>query len=106
MKTNHRVHDRHDHQHGPDCGHKIVEHEGHKDYLHDGHLHSVDMRQFRTATMSTMSSTDICITRTTSTVTTTGQYGSPEASVRVENSLARLRLDVPDVTTTVPTRTG
>jgi len=46
MKTNHRVHDRHDHQHGPDCGHKIVEHEGHKGYLsrrasascHEGHV--------------------------------------------------------------------
>ena len=40
----------------------------------------VRMTQFRTATMSTMSSTDIYITRTRSTVTTTGQYSSPEAS--------------------------
>ena len=38
------------------------------------------MTQFRTATMSTMTSTDIDITRTRSTVTTTGQYSSPEAS--------------------------
>lgn len=29
----------HDHQHGPGCGHVPVEHEGHTDYLHDGHLH-------------------------------------------------------------------
>ena len=39
MKTNHTIHDRHNHQHGPDCGHKTIEHDGHKDYLHDGHLH-------------------------------------------------------------------
>ncbi len=41
MKTNHRIHERHDHQHGPDCGHTTIEHEGHEDYLHDGHLHHV-----------------------------------------------------------------
>ena len=41
MKTNHRIHEKHDHQHGPDCGHTTIEHEGHEDYLHDGHLHHV-----------------------------------------------------------------
>ena len=34
MKTNHRIHEKHDHQHGPDCGHTTIEHEGHEDYLH------------------------------------------------------------------------
>ncbi|QDV28164.1 hypothetical protein Spb1_00260 [Planctopirus ephydatiae] len=29
----------HDHVHGPNCGHKAVQHNGHIDYLHDGHLH-------------------------------------------------------------------
>ena len=28
-----------DHQHGPDCGHTALTHEGHTDYLVDGHLH-------------------------------------------------------------------
>ncbi len=32
-------HDNHDHDHGPGCGHTAIEHDGHKDYLHDGHLH-------------------------------------------------------------------
>ncbi len=41
MKTDHWIHDRHEHQHGPECGHKTIEHEGHTDYLHDGHLHHV-----------------------------------------------------------------
>jgi hypothetical protein len=33
------VHAKHDHQHGPSCGHTAIKHEGHIDYLHDGHLH-------------------------------------------------------------------
>jgi hypothetical protein len=32
-------HSNHDHQHGPNCGHTAIQHEGHVDYLHDGHLH-------------------------------------------------------------------
>ena len=28
----------HSHMHGAGCGHTAVEHEGHIDYLHDGHL--------------------------------------------------------------------
>ena len=32
-------HDHTDHEHGPDCGHEAVEHEGHVDYVHDGHRH-------------------------------------------------------------------
>ena len=28
----------HQHQHGPGCGHTAIRHEGHVDYLHDGHL--------------------------------------------------------------------
>lgn len=38
MADNH-THPQHDHVHGPACGHKGLEHEGHVDYLHDGHLH-------------------------------------------------------------------
>jgi hypothetical protein len=34
-----KMHAEHDHQHGPDCGHTAIQHEGHVDYLHDGHLH-------------------------------------------------------------------
>ena len=32
-------HDKHDHEHGPDCGHVAVRHGDHVDYLHAGHLH-------------------------------------------------------------------
>jgi hypothetical protein len=32
-------HSNHSHVHGPNCGHSSVRHEGHKDYLHAGHLH-------------------------------------------------------------------
>jgi len=32
-------HDHHDHVHGPGCSHVAVQHDGHTDYLHDGHLH-------------------------------------------------------------------
>ncbi len=35
----HHVHDNHDHQHGPQCGHTGIKHGDHVDYLHDGHLH-------------------------------------------------------------------
>jgi hypothetical protein len=38
---NHARHDDHAHVHGPGCGHSSIEHEGHRDYLHDGHLHHV-----------------------------------------------------------------
>lgn len=33
------THESHDHQHGADCGHVAIKHEGHVDHLHDGHLH-------------------------------------------------------------------
>lgn len=39
MSTNHDHHDHHDHVHGQGCGHTAIEHNGHVDYLHDGHLH-------------------------------------------------------------------
>ena len=29
----------HTHEHGPNCGHTAVKHDGHIDYLHDGRLH-------------------------------------------------------------------
>ena len=35
----HQTHDTHPHEHGPDCSHVALEHEGHVDYLHAGHLH-------------------------------------------------------------------
>lgn len=40
--SHHGTHDAHDHEHGPGCGHKAIEHEGHLCYLHDGHLHYVE----------------------------------------------------------------
>jgi zinc transport system permease protein len=30
----------HRHEHGPDCGHEIVAHNDHLDYVHDGHRHA------------------------------------------------------------------
>jgi hypothetical protein len=33
------THGNHDHVHGPGCGHTGVKHDGHVDYLYDGHLH-------------------------------------------------------------------
>ncbi|HET9022345.1 MAG TPA: metal ABC transporter permease [Ornithinibacter sp.] len=33
--------ERHDHEHGPECGHAAVDHGDHVDYLHDGHRHAV-----------------------------------------------------------------
>lgn len=33
--------ERHDHEHGPQCGHEPVVHGDHVDYLHDGHRHAV-----------------------------------------------------------------
>jgi zinc transport system permease protein len=32
--------ERHDHEHGPGCGHPALEHDDHLDYLHDGHRHA------------------------------------------------------------------
>ena len=33
------IHENHDHEHDPDCGHTAIRHGDHVDYLHDGHLH-------------------------------------------------------------------
>lgn len=33
------THLNHDHVHGINCGHTVVRHENHVDYLHDAHLH-------------------------------------------------------------------
>ena len=35
----HKIHENHDHEHGPDCGHTAIKHGDHVGYLHDGHLH-------------------------------------------------------------------
>ena len=32
--------ERHEHEHGPACGHPAVVHHDHVDYLHDGHRHA------------------------------------------------------------------
>ncbi|MCD6640098.1 MAG: metal ABC transporter permease [Nocardioides sp.] len=37
----HTVTDEHPHEHGPDCGHRAVQHGDHVDYVHDGHRHAV-----------------------------------------------------------------
>lgn len=39
MSDPHKIHDEHPHMHGRDCGHTVIRHEDHQDYLHDGHLH-------------------------------------------------------------------
>jgi hypothetical protein len=39
MSQAHQVHEGHTHQHGPNCGHTAIRHDGHIDYLHDGCLH-------------------------------------------------------------------
>ena len=36
----HNEAERHEHEHGPECGHPAIEHEHHVDYLHDGHRHA------------------------------------------------------------------
>lgn len=35
-----QVSEEHPHVHGPGCGHPVVEHAGHLDYVHDGHRHA------------------------------------------------------------------
>ena len=42
MATEQKIHEVHSHVHGPNCGHKAVQHDDHVDYLHDGHLHHVE----------------------------------------------------------------
>lgn len=37
--SEHQIHENHDHEHGPGCGHIAIKHGDHVDYLHDGHLH-------------------------------------------------------------------
>jgi hypothetical protein len=39
MATTPTIHAGHTHQHAPGCGHTGIQHNGHVDYLHDGHLH-------------------------------------------------------------------
>jgi hypothetical protein len=36
-----KVHEKHEHVHGTQCGHTAIQHDGHTDYLHDNHLHYV-----------------------------------------------------------------
>jgi hypothetical protein len=42
-ETGHRAdwgHARHEHEHGPGCGHEAVPHGDHVDYIHEGHRHA------------------------------------------------------------------
>jgi len=40
MPAEHEIHDAHQHDHGPGCGHASVQREGHTDYVHEGHAHT------------------------------------------------------------------
>jgi len=57
------LHTDHTHVHGPSCGHTAIEHAGHVDYLHDGHLHhtlgngTVEEHSFSVGTMNPNSCT-------------------------------------------------
>jgi hypothetical protein len=35
----HHTHKGHAHTHGAGCGHRVIQHSDHRDYLHEGHLH-------------------------------------------------------------------
>ncbi|TDD35784.1 zinc transporter permease [Saccharopolyspora elongata] len=37
----HQEHPAHEHGHGEGCGHVVVPHGDHVDYIHDGHRHAV-----------------------------------------------------------------
>ncbi|HRW18094.1 MAG TPA: metal ABC transporter permease [Dermatophilaceae bacterium] len=39
-RASHRETEAHPHEHGPDCGHEVLPHGDHVDYLHDGHRHA------------------------------------------------------------------
>ncbi|MBI3967761.1 MAG: hypothetical protein HY329_19145 [Chloroflexi bacterium] len=41
MASTHQLHPDHPHLHGPGCGHPVIQHGDHTDYLHDGHLHHI-----------------------------------------------------------------
>ena len=38
--SNCQTHENHQHVHGQGCGHTAIKHNGHTDYLHDGHEHN------------------------------------------------------------------
>ncbi len=40
LRARHRRAERHNHEHGPGCGHPPLPHGNHVDYLHDGHRHA------------------------------------------------------------------
>ena len=42
----HDMAERHDHEHGPDCGHEGIPHGDHIDYVHDGHLHAAHQSHY------------------------------------------------------------
>ena len=39
MGSEHKVHDKHDHTHGPSCGHDAISHGDQTDFVVNGHLH-------------------------------------------------------------------
>ncbi|MBK8435531.1 MAG: hypothetical protein IPL37_03140 [Austwickia sp.] len=55
--------EKHDHAHGPDCGHESVVHQDHVDYLHDGHAHHEhDGHYDECTTCSCANCSDTCAT--------------------------------------------
>jgi zinc transport system permease protein len=40
LDTPHVVTEGHPHRHHPGCGHKVVQHGDHTDFLHEGHRHA------------------------------------------------------------------
>ena len=39
MSCSCKQHENHPHIHGENCGHTVIKHGDHVDYIHDGHLH-------------------------------------------------------------------
>ena len=39
-RVRHPLAERHEHEHGPECGHESITHGDHVDYVHDGHRHA------------------------------------------------------------------
>ncbi|MGB3185770.1 MAG: metal ABC transporter permease [Ornithinimicrobium sp.] len=46
LSRRHRRAERHDHEHGLDCGHPAIRHKDHLDYLHNGHRHAAHMEHY------------------------------------------------------------
>jgi hypothetical protein len=42
MTTEHAIHPKYTQERGAECGHTIIEHNDHVDFLHNGHMHHPD----------------------------------------------------------------